>query len=129
MDGTVRTVPGCTTTVVKNRTQAFIDKSRTDGRPWFAYVTPCASPGPHTPGPKYAGTDVPAWNGRPSVPGADRGDRPAYVRDATQTQTQTLADGRLTRAKQLRTLRSVDDAGGGRSATSRRRWASWTTRW
>ncbi|MFC8172736.1 hypothetical protein [Streptomyces sp. NPDC057325] len=128
MDGAVRTVPGCTTTAVKNRTPAFIDKSRTDGRPWFAYVTPCASPGPHTPGPKYAGTDVPAWNGRPSVPGADRGDRPAYVRDATQTQTQTLADGRLTRAKQLRTLRSVDDARR-TSATSRRRWASRTTRW
>ncbi|MFE0773184.1 hypothetical protein [Streptomyces sp. NPDC058861] len=29
VDGTVRTVPGYTTTVVKNRTPAFIDKSRT----------------------------------------------------------------------------------------------------
>ncbi|MEW1901198.1 sulfatase [Streptomyces sp. NPDC086147] len=108
VDGTVQTVPGYTTTVVKNRALAFIDKSRTDDRPWFAYVTPYASHGPNTPEPKYAGTDVPAWDGRPSVPEADRSDKPAYVREATQT----LADGRLTRAKQLRTLRSVDDAVG-----------------
>ncbi|MFC8583635.1 sulfatase-like hydrolase/transferase [Streptomyces sp. NPDC057217] len=108
VDGTVRTVPGHTTTVVKNRAPAFIDKSRTDDRPWFAYVTPYASHGSNTPEPECAGTDVPAWDGRPSVPEADRGDKPAYVRDATRT----LADGRLTRAEQLRTPRSVDDAVG-----------------
>ncbi len=106
VNGTVQTVPGYTTTVIKNRTLAFIDKSRTDERPWFAYVTPYASHGPFTPEPKYAGTEVPAWDGRPSVPEADRSDKPQYVRDATRT----LADGREVRAKQLRVLRSVDDA-------------------
>ncbi|MER5944792.1 sulfatase [Streptomyces sp. NPDC001904] len=106
VNGTVQTVPGYTTTVVRNRTLAFLEKSRTDDRPWFAYVTPYASHGPRTPEPKYAGTDVPAWDGRPSVPEDDRSDKPPYVRNATQT----LADGRRVRAEQLRTLRSVDDA-------------------
>ncbi|MEV6104184.1 sulfatase [Streptomyces sp. NPDC051940] len=106
VNGTVKTISGYTTTVIKNRTLAFIDKSRTDTRPWFAYVTPYASHGPRTPEDKYAGTAVPDWNGRPSVPEADRSDKPAYVQNATQT----LADGQRVRAEQLRTLRSVDDA-------------------
>ncbi|MFJ3880159.1 sulfatase [Streptomyces sp. NPDC090077] len=106
VNGTVQAINGYTTTVIKNRTLAFLDKAATDTRPWFAYVTPYASHGPRTPEAKYAGTAVPAWNGRPSVPEADRSDKPAYVKNATGT----LADGRAIRAEQLRTLLSVDDA-------------------
>ncbi|MGE7386421.1 sulfatase family protein [Streptomyces sp. NPDC004126] len=106
VNGTVQTINGYTTTVVKNRTLKFLDKAATDTRPWFAYVTPYASHGPRTPEAKYAGTAVPAWNGRPSVPEADRSDKPAYIRNATGT----LADGQAIRAEQLRTLLSVDDA-------------------
>ncbi|MFB9593620.1 sulfatase family protein [Streptomyces racemochromogenes] len=106
VNGTVQTINGYTTTVIKNRTLKFLDKAATDTRPWFAYVTPYASHGPRTPEAKYAGTAVPAWNGRPSVPEADRSDKPAYIRNATGT----LADGQAIRAEQLRTLLSVDDA-------------------
>ncbi|MFJ8209345.1 sulfatase [Streptomyces sp. NPDC096033] len=106
VNGTVQTINGYTTTIVKNRTLAFLDKAATDTRPWFAYVTPYASHGPRTPEAKYADTAVPAWNGRPSVPEDDRADKPAYIRNATGT----LADGRAIRAEQLRTLLSVDDA-------------------
>ncbi|GAA0317923.1 hypothetical protein GCM10010302_66230 [Streptomyces polychromogenes] len=106
VNGTVQTINGYTTTIVKNRTLAFLDKAATDTRPWFAYVTPYASHGPRTPEAKYADTAVPAWNGRPSVPEEDRADKPPYIREATGT----LADGRAIRAEQLRTLLSVDDA-------------------
>ncbi|MGW6710023.1 sulfatase family protein [Streptomyces sp. NPDC054956] len=106
VNGTVQTLNGYTTNIIKNRTLNFLDEAATDTRPWFAYVTPYASHGPRTPEPKYAGTAVPDWNGRPSVPEADRSDKPAYIQNATGT----LADGRQIRAEQLRTLLSVDDA-------------------
>ncbi|WP_371614722.1 sulfatase [Streptomyces sp. NBC_00454] len=106
VDGTVQTINGYTTNIIKNRTLAFLDKAATDDRPWFAYVTPYASHGPRTPEPKYAGTAVPEWNGRPSVTEDDRSDKPPYIQNATGT----LADGRRIRAEQLRTLLSVDDA-------------------
>ncbi|MEU9143678.1 sulfatase [Streptomyces sp. NPDC048349] len=106
VNGTVQTINGYTTNIIKNRTLNFLDKAATDTRPWFAYVTPYASHGPRTPEAKYAGTPVPDWNGRPSVPENDRSDKPAYIRNATGT----LADGQAIRAEQLRTLLSVDDA-------------------
>ncbi|WP_067453274.1 sulfatase family protein [Actinomadura macra] len=106
VNGTVQTINGYTTDIVKNRTLAFLNKSTTDTRPWFAYVTPYASHEPNTPAAQYADTTVPAWNGRPSVPEADRSDKPAYVQNATST----LADGKAVRRRQLRTLLSVDDA-------------------
>ncbi|MGW4647223.1 sulfatase family protein [Kitasatospora sp. NPDC004289] len=105
-NGTVRQITGYPTNVIKNHALAFLDEAATDTRPWFAYVTPYASHEPNVPAPKYADTPVPAWNGRPSVPEADRSDKPAYIRDATAT----LDDARALRQRQLRTLLSVDDA-------------------
>ncbi|WKD37090.1 sulfatase [Streptomyces xanthophaeus] len=106
IDGTVQQLPGYTTNIIKNRTLAFLDKAATDTRPWFAYVAPYASHEPNVPAAKYAETPVPAWNGRPSVPEADRGDKPAYIQNATAT----LADAQELRRRQLRALLSVDDA-------------------
>ncbi|WOX20805.1 sulfatase [Streptomyces solicathayae] len=106
VNGTVQTINGYTTNIVKNRTLNFLDKAATDSRPWFAYVTPYASHGPRTPEAKYAGTAVPEWNGRPSVPENDRADKPGYIKNATGT----LAEGQQIRAEQLRTLLTVDDA-------------------
>lgn len=106
VNGTVQTINGYTTNIVKNRTLSFLDKAATDTRPWFAYVTPYASHEPNTPAAQYAGTAVPDWSGRPSVPENDRSDKPTYVQQATNT----LADGQAQRERQLRTLLSVDDA-------------------
>ncbi|MEV8096902.1 sulfatase [Kitasatospora sp. NPDC085879] len=105
-NGTVRAVPGYSTTVIRDRTLAFLDKAATDRRPWFAFVAPKASHEPNTPEPTYAETAVPAWDGRPSVTEADRSDKPDFIQDATAT----LADARALRRRQLRTLLSVDDA-------------------
>ncbi|MGW3321299.1 sulfatase family protein [Streptomyces virginiae] len=106
IDGTVQQLPGYTTNIIKNRTLAFLDKAATDTRPWFAYVAPYASHEPNVPAAKYAETPVPAWNGRPSVPEADRADKPGYIQNATAT----LADAQELRRRQLRALLSVDDA-------------------
>ncbi|MFG1809584.1 sulfatase [Streptomyces sp. NPDC049040] len=105
-NGTLRTIAGYSTTVIKDRVLDFLDEARTDQRPWFAFVAPKAPHAPNTPEPKYADTAVPEWNGRPSVPEADRSDKPDYIKNATHT----LADGRTIRRNQLRTLLSVDDA-------------------
>ncbi|MFJ6622277.1 sulfatase [Kitasatospora sp. NPDC091335] len=106
INGTVQTLTGYTTDIIRNRTLAFLDKAATDPRPWFAYVTPYASHEPNVPAARYADTVVPPWNGRPSVPEDDRSDKPAYIRNATAT----LADAQAVRTRQLRTLLSVDDA-------------------
>ncbi|MGY0021289.1 sulfatase family protein [Streptomyces sp. YJ-C3] len=105
-NGTVRTIDGYSTSVIRDRALKFLDKSTTDHRPWFAFVAPKAPHGPNTPEPKYANTPVPAWNGRPSVTEDDRSDKPEYIQNANRT----LADGRTVRRNQLRTLLSVDDA-------------------
>ncbi|CRK57136.1 Choline-sulfatase [Alloactinosynnema sp. L-07] len=69
-------------------------------------LDPYASHEPNVSEAKYADTVVPAWDGRPSVPEADRSDKPQYVRNGTST----LADGKAQRRRQLRSLLSVDDA-------------------
>ncbi len=104
VDGTVQTINGYSTTVLKNRALGFID--RADDRPWFLYFTPYAPHGPNTPEAKYANIAVPPWSGRPSVPEANRNDKPGFIQSATGT----LADGQNIRTNQLRTLLSVDDA-------------------
>ncbi|MGW4273107.1 sulfatase family protein [Streptomyces seoulensis] len=104
-NGTVRAIPGYSTTVVRERALKFLDKAATDPRPWFAFVAPKAPHAPNTPEPKYANTPVPEWNGRPSVTETDRSDKPPYIQNANRT----LDDGRTVRRNQLRTLLSVDD--------------------
>ncbi|MET9252730.1 sulfatase [Streptomyces sp. NPDC003717] len=106
VNGTVKTIPGYSTDIVRDRALAFLDKAATDTRPWFAYVTPYASHSPNVPAPRHADAAVPAWNGRPSVPEPDRADKPPFIQDAGAT----LADGRAVRAKQLRSLLAVDEA-------------------
>ncbi|MGG7569511.1 sulfatase-like hydrolase/transferase [Streptomyces sirii] len=106
VNGTVQTIAGYSTTVIKNRALAFLSKAATDTRPWFAVVTPKASHEPNTPETKYANTVVPDWNGRPSVAENDRSDKPDYIQSATAT----LSDAQALRQRQLRTLLSVDDA-------------------
>ncbi|MEU6378571.1 sulfatase [Streptomyces sp. NPDC046909] len=105
-NGTVRNIRGYNTTVIKNRALAFIDRSRTDDRPWFAYVATRAAHEVNIPEKRYAHTRVPAWEGRPSVFENDKGDKPPFLRAAHHT----FAQGKALRTRQLRTLLSVDDA-------------------
>nr|WP_020524631.1 sulfatase-like hydrolase/transferase [Catelliglobosispora koreensis] len=83
VDGTVQTINGYSTTVLKNRALGFID--RADDRPWFLYFIPYAPHGPNTPEAKYADIAVPPWSGRPSVPEANRTDKPGLLRLGRRT--------------------------------------------
>ncbi|MBC2905436.1 sulfatase [Streptomyces cupreus] len=105
-NGTLRIIPGYNTTVIKDRALAFIEASRTDDRPWFAYVATRSAHEPNTPESRYARTRVPEWEGRPSVFETNKGDKPPFLRAADHSFTQ----GSALRARQLRTLLSVDDA-------------------
>jgi arylsulfatase A-like enzyme len=106
VDGVQRTIPGYSTTVLKDRLLAFLDLAAADTRPWFAVFTPNAPHRPAIADTTYAGTTVPAWKGRPSVAERDKRDKPPYVR---RSHTAYAAGDNL-RARQMRTLRSVDDA-------------------
>lgn len=107
-NGTVRNIKGYNTTVIKDRALDFIDRSRTDDRPWFAYVATRSAHEVNIPELKYARVGVPDWDGRPSVFESDKADKPPFLRAAHHS----LAQGKALRRRQLRTLLSVDDAMG-----------------
>ena len=104
--GTVTQISGYSTTILRNRTLKFIQKSTVDQRPWFAYFAPYAAHRPNIPARKYAQTVVPAWSGRPSVFETNKTDKPPYV----QASNHTLAEGQAARQRQLRSLLSLDEA-------------------
>ncbi|WP_250281399.1 MULTISPECIES: sulfatase family protein [unclassified Frankia] len=106
VNGTIKTIPGYSTHVIRDFAKGFIQNGTTDTRPWFLYIAPKAPHGPNTPEPQYANTVVPTWDGRPSVFETDKSDKPDYIQSANAT----LADGRAIREAQFRTLLSVDDA-------------------
>jgi arylsulfatase A-like enzyme len=105
VDGTIRTDNGYSTNRVGTYAVRFLRGfERHDGSPWFLYVAPHAPHRPWTPAPRYEDVPVPKWNGNPSVFERDRSDKPPYVRSVFHT----LAEGRVVREMQLRTLMSVD---------------------
>ena len=106
VNGKVRRVPGYTTDIMGDRAVSFLDGfERRDADPWFLYLAPTAPHKPFAAEPQHADDDVGSWAGNPAVFEADRSDKPTFVRSGSAT----LDDGRATRAKQLRTLLSVDE--------------------
>ena len=108
-NGTVRNIPGYNTTVIKDRALAFMEASRVDERPWFAYVATRSAHELNIPERRYAHARVPDWEGRPSVferDTSDKADKPPFLRRAHHS----FAQGKALRERQLRTLLSVDDA-------------------
>ncbi len=107
VNGTMRTIPGYTTTITGDLAlqalQAFHTQS--PGHPWYLEVAPQAPHDPYTADTPYAQTTFPAWAGNPATNEADRSDKPAVVR----ARAGTLAQGKPRRVAQLRTLKSVDD--------------------
>jgi len=76
-----------------------------DSSPWFLMVTPYAPHYPYAVEPAYRTTPVPSFFANPAVLETDRTDKPQYVQDRWNE----LGPVKTTRAKQLRTLMSVDD--------------------
>jgi arylsulfatase A-like enzyme len=106
VDGRLRIIPRYATRYISRRSRGFLEASESlDQQPWFLVLTPPAPHLPYTPQPKYAGTPVPHWDPNPAVLEEDRSDKPPFV----QERSVPLHRARKVRAKQLRTLMSVDD--------------------
>jgi arylsulfatase A-like enzyme len=106
VNGEVRTLAGYSTNVIARKAVDWLRLfERHDAQPWFLYVAPKAPHLPATPEPAYAAASVSKWRPPPSVFESDRSDKPPWFRKKSVS----LEWVRDFRARQLRTLMSVDD--------------------
>ena len=76
-----------------------------DARPWYMYLTPFAPHHPYTPAKRHRKAKVGSWTPNPAVLETDESDKPPVV----QSWDITLAEAKLTRRQQLRSLLAVDE--------------------
>jgi arylsulfatase A-like enzyme len=106
VDGELEQGNGYTTDILGEYAMEFLaDFEQTDDKPWFLMVAPVAPHNPAIPEARYANAPVPPWNRNPSVGEKDLSDKPRHLRDANYSAT----EAEELRARQLRTLMSVDD--------------------
>jgi arylsulfatase A-like enzyme len=102
----VRTVKRYSTDLIADEAMGFLRGSEgDDSKPWLLFVSTSAMHKPFTPEKRYRNAPVPEWSGNPAVRERDTSDKP----DVGARQLDPAA-GRRQRARQLRTLMSVDDA-------------------
>jgi len=104
INGRVGVLSGYTTDLVGDRAVDFIDSKRGSEQPWMMYVAPYAPHPPFRPKRAFADAKISNWRGNPALRERDRRDKPAKVREG-QT---TPSEGKNLRARQFRTLMSVD---------------------
>ncbi|MGH2775942.1 MAG: sulfatase-like hydrolase/transferase [Actinomycetota bacterium] len=96
------------TDFIRDRAIGFLnDFERSDSTPWLMYVHPWAPHKPYTPDTQHANATIPAFEDSPATLEADRSDKPTYVQNTSTKKSNVLE----TRAKQLRSLISVDNMG------------------
>ncbi|MDQ3432404.1 MAG: sulfatase [Actinomycetota bacterium] len=106
INGQRQIVSDYNTSFIADQAVGFLDRAEsTDDQPWFLVLAPTAPHLPYTVEEKYAGAPVPPWDGDPAVFEEDKSDKPGYVQSATLA----FDTAQSNRAKQLRTLMSVDD--------------------
>ena len=117
VDGSVRTIHGYSTTLIRRFSGRFLRHFETDDTaPWLLYVAPQAPHHPWVPAAQHRSRPVGTWRGNPALFESDRSDKPPFVRRVYYSPSK----GRRVRAGQLRSLMSVDDMVGGIFATLRR---------
>ena len=106
VNGDIKTISRYSTRYLSDTTVDFIERREAaDAEPWYVYLATGAAHRSFVAEPKYEGAPVPRWGGNPAVFEKDKGDKPAYVRNARFS----FKEGRSLRARQFRTLMSVDD--------------------
>lgn len=106
VNGDIKTISRYSTRYLADKTVDFIEgREVTDDEPWYVYLATGAAHRSFVAEPKYEGAPVPRWRGNPAVFEKDKSDKPAYVRNARLS----FKEGRSLRARQFRTLMSVDD--------------------
>jgi arylsulfatase A-like enzyme len=106
VDGDLRRVAYATTFLERTAVRFLRSFERRDGRPWLLYVTPFAPHEPAIPEARYRRTPVPRWRPGPAVPERDVNDKPPFL---PRIESLPLDALERFRARQLRSLRSVDD--------------------
>ena len=106
VDGRTRIIRRYATRYISRRSRRFLEAGESqDEQPWFLFLSPPAPHAPYTPQRRYSSAPVPHWTPNPAVLENDRSDKPAFVRERSFP----LRRARRVRAKQMRTLMSVDD--------------------
>ena len=106
VNGTVRTIETYSTNYIRRKAIRFLERFEThDERPWFIFLSVYAPHAPAIPAPKYETAGVPKFVKNPAMLETDRTDKPPFL----QARTANLATMAKFRARQLRTLMSVDD--------------------
>jgi len=102
----VRKVSRYSTTFLADKALGFLEEAeRDDDEPWLLFVSTSAMHKPFTPERRYRDAEVPGWESNPAVEEQDTSDKPDVG-----ARHITPAAGLRQRARQLRTLMSVDDA-------------------
>jgi arylsulfatase A-like enzyme len=105
--GDARTV-GYSTTFIERQALRFLNESESaDQDPWLMYVTPFAPHWPARPKAAYEDAPVGSWGGNPAFFEGDRRDKPPHIQK--RPPNESLHRARIRRARQLRSLMSVDD--------------------
>jgi len=106
VDGQIRRIDKYSTTFLKSRAVRFVeDQEFRDDRPWFLYIAPAAPHPPFDAERRYIDARIRRWKPTPAVREQDLSDKPFWVQQVGNPPRK----GQETRAKQLRTLMSVDD--------------------
>lgn len=106
VDGDIRRVGYATTFLERTAVRYVRWFEGRDRRPWLLYVTPYAPHEPAIPEVRYRGAPVPRWEPGPAVLERDVSDKPPFLSGIESLSLDTLE---RFRARQLRSLRSVDD--------------------
>jgi arylsulfatase A-like enzyme len=105
VDGNVVQVDSYSTRFIGTRAVRFLDaQEAADDVPWLLFIAPFA---PHTPAiaePRYADAYIRPWRGNPATAETDLSDKPPWW----QRRSFSLTKGAALRARQFRTLMSVD---------------------
>ncbi len=99
------------TDVLRDKVNAFINDSVTDGQPFFVYFAPKAPHLPATPAPRHAGSFAGLAPWRPaSYNEPDVSDKPLWVQNTPSMTPADQADLDATRITMLESLQAVDEA-------------------
>jgi arylsulfatase A-like enzyme len=107
VDGKIVPVATHSTDFIADMASEFWDDfENEDDSPWFVQINTFSPHPPSTTQPRYRDAPIPAWNPNPAVGESDLSDKPPFIQE---TSNFSIDRGERLRARQLRSLMSVDD--------------------
>lgn len=107
VDGTIVPVTEHSTDFIAETASEFWDDfEKDDGSPWFVLINTFSPHPPSITQPRHRDAPIPEWNPNPAVSESDLSDKPPFIQ---KTSRFSMDRGARLRARQLRSLMSVDD--------------------